>query len=318
MTTTTELNTKFAEDVLEGLRADTKYLSSRYFYDSAGDKLFQQIMDLEEYYLTRAELQVFETHKKSISEVFGDSFRLIELGAGDGLKTKVLLKQLMSDQVHLTYSPVDISGEILIELEKSITAEIPRLQTGVLVGDYFHVMHDVVYKSPRKNVVLFLGSNIGNYEGEVRSEFLRQLHQNLNVGDLVLIGFDLKKDPSVILDAYHDKKGITAAFNKNLLHRINREFAANFNVDMFQHYPSYNPQTGECRSYLLSTAEQKIEIPMLDAAVEFRQWETILMEISKKFDIKEIDDLARQHGFIVESNFQDDKNWFVDSIWRVQ
>ncbi|MEM6831435.1 MAG: L-histidine N(alpha)-methyltransferase [Bacteroidota bacterium] len=308
--------TYFAKDVLKGLSAKPKKLSSRYFYDAIGDKLFQQIMALEEYYPTRTEHEILETRKQEILKCFDGPFRLIELGAGDGKKTKVLLKYFVDQKVPFTYSPVDISEDILEELRKSLVSEIPDLKVEPLTGDYFHVMEETVSHEEQRNVVLFLGSNIGNYSNILRDDFLQKLRENLKKGDQTLIGFDLKKDPQTILNAYNDSQGVTRDFNKNLLTRINNELGGNFDLDKFQHFPSYNPDTGECRSYLLSTETQVVNIAELDATFHFTKWEPIFMEISKKFNFEEISELAERHDFKVTHNFTDSKDWYVDSVWE--
>lgn len=308
--------TYFAKDVLKGLSSKPKKLSSRYFYDAIGDKLFQQIMELEEYYPTRTEHEIFSTQKNAILQAFDRPFRLIELGAGDGKKTKVLLKHFVDEHVSFTYSPVDISEDILEELKDSLIKEIPELRVEPLPGDYFHVMEETVSHEEQRNVVLFLGSNIGNYSNLLRDDFLQKLRENLKKGDQVLIGFDLKKDPQTILSAYNDSKGVTRDFNLNLLTRINNELGGNFDISKFQHFPSYNPDSGECRSYLLSTEDQTVRIEDIDTTFHFNKWEPIFMEISKKFDLEEIKELAERHDFMVTHNFTDVNGWFVDSVWE--
>lgn len=304
----------FEQDILEGLSAPSKWLSSRYFYDAIGDKLFQEIMSLDEYYPTRTEHTIFQDSKQSILDVFGNNFRLIELGAGDGYKTKVLLQHFVARNTQFTYSPVDISEDILQELKNSCISEIPELDVDPLPGDYFKVMEETVKHDHKRNVILFLGSNIGNYSAGLRSDFLRQLRGNLKKGDMVLIGFDMKKDPDIIIGAYFDKKGVTTAFNKNLLSRINRELDGTFDLDTFKHFPYYDPTSGECRSYLISQVEQDVHVA--GEVIHFDRWEPIFMEVSKKFDLKEIEGLASTHGFKIVENFTDSKGWFVDAVWE--
>ncbi len=306
----------FAKDVREGLSLQSKRLSSRYFYDETGDRIFQQIMQLEEYYPTRTELAIFQESKQEILSTFLRSFRIIELGVGDGMKTKVLLRYFLDQKVDFTYSPVDISADILSELKRSLIKEIPDLKVEPLAGDYFEIMGETVEKNEERNVVFFLGSNIGNYNYTTRDDFLRKLRANLKKGDQALIGFDLKKDPLVILNAYNDSRGVTESFNKNLLVRINNELGGDFNPDQFIHYPTYEPDSGECRSYLLSTRDQVVTIDELGKAFEFKKWESIFTEVSKKFDLREIHELAICNGFTVRQTFSDSRNWFVDAIWE--
>ena len=164
---------------------------------------------------------------------------------------------------------------------------------------------------------MFLGSNIGNFTRLTAVQFLHQLQSALNPGDMVMIGFDLKKDPAKIMAAYNDKEGVTSAFNLNLLSRINREFGGDFKANNFLHTPYYDPVSGECRSYLISTKEQTVHIDGLNMQVHFKAWEAIHMEISTKFDVEGIHKLAKTSGFNIEANFFDEKRWFVDTVWSV-
>lgn len=312
--------TQFGQDVLAGLTSSPKRLSSKYFYDSIGDGLFQQIMQLDEYYLTRAELEIFQTQKERILELVKPNgpFRLVELGAGDGLKTKVLLKYFMEKQVDFSYAPVDISPNVLKLLEKNLKHEVSDLDIHPLAGDYFQVLSDLKFKDDLRNVVFFLGSNIGNFLESTAREFLKSIHDNLRKGDIVLIGIDLKKDPQKILSAYNDSKGITQRFNLNLLERINRELGGNFDIKSFLHHPVYDPLTGECRSYLISKKKQEVSILALKKSFEFDAWEPIFMEVSKKYSPEEIEQLAVSTGFRVIENVYDEQHLFTDSVWEVR
>ncbi|REE05573.1 dimethylhistidine N-methyltransferase [Marinoscillum furvescens DSM 4134] len=308
-----------ARDVKIGLTSQPKRLYSKYFYDARGDGLFQQIMALEEYYLTRAELEVFQTQKERLLQIIGgeETFQLVELGAGDGQKTKVLLEYFQQQNVDFSYCPVDISENVLQQLEKRMRAEIPDLTIKPLAGDYFDVLADLKFKNHSKTVAFFLGSNIGNFLADKVQQFLVSIHDNLRSGDYLMIGFDLKKDPKTILKAYNDSKGVTKAFNLNLLKRINNELGANFDLDKFQHNPVYDPQTGECRSYLVSTEEQEVTIAAIEKTVHFDAWEPIFMEVSKKYAPKEIEELAQATGFKVVENLYDSQKRFADSVWQV-
>ena len=307
--------TPFAEDVHTGLHAVNKFLSSKYFYDAKGDELFQQIMHLDEYYLTRKELEIFNTHKEAILEAIddGEPFRIIELGAGDGLKTKVLLKYFLSQGVDFTYTPVDISGNVLEILEENLRSEMPGIRIESFEGDYFNALAEIS-KSPEKDIVFFLGSTIGNFSQSEAEGFLTKLQEFLKPKDLLFMGVDLKKDPSIILNAYNDGKGITREFNMNLLDRINSELDADFDRDQFLHYPYYNPHTGECRSYLISKVDQTVTIG--DEKYEFMAWEAIFMEISKKYDQRQLNELADVAGFNTVNSFLDKDRWFADVLWE--
>lgn len=307
--------TQFATDVLSGLTRTPKKLYSKYFYDEQGDKLFQEIMQMPSYYLTYSEFEIFDTHRQAILEQIGDKpFDLIELGAGDGYKTKVLLRHFLFKGADFTYRPIDISENVLLELENDLTENIPELDIQGLPGDYFQMLEKLSASSNRQKVILFIGANIGNLTRDQASDFLRQLQQSMASGDLLLIGFDLKKDPQTILDAYNDSTGITAAFNLNLLHRINRELGANFNVDAFKHWETYNPLTGETKSYLVS--KQKQSVAFLDTKIHFDAWEAIDVELSQKYSLKEIENLAKTTGFQVQQHFFDKRHFFVDTLWQ--
>lgn len=307
--------TPLAEDVFTGLQAENKFLSSKYFYDAKGDELFQQIMHLDEYYLTRKELEIFNTHKEAILNAIdsGEPFRIIELGAGDGLKTKVLLKHFMKQGVDFTYTPVDISGNVLEILEQNLKSEIPGLKIESYEGDYFNALAEISER-PEKDIVFFLGSTVGNFSQAEAEGFLSKLQRFLKPGDLLFMGVDLKKDPSIILNAYNDAQGVTREFNLNLLDRINSELDGNFDRDQFQHYPYYNPHTGECRSYLISKIDQTVTIG--GEEYHFRAWEAIFMEISKKYDQVQLEALAEVAGFNTLASFLDSDSWFADVLWE--
>jgi len=319
MDTLTKYDQTFAEDVKKGLTSTPKYLSSKYFYDDKGSELFQQIMRMPSYYPTDMEFEIFQTHKDKILEYFSEgeaAFQLLEFGAGDGLKTKILLDYFQQQKASFTYCPIDISAAAVNQLEEDLQVKWPKLPLDSFIGDYFKALEAFSKKSDSRKAVLFLGSNIGNFTDSQALHFLQSMAEELRQGDKVLIGFDLKKDPKVILRAYNDPEGITREFNLNLLRRINRELGADFNLDKFIHAPSYNPMTGETKSYIVSTETQAVQLKELDMEVEFFAWEAIWTELSQKYDYKMIQSLAQRSGFEVEANLTDAKNWYVDSIWR--
>lgn len=314
--TTTVLDVQFGKDIKEGLTSFPKFLSSKYFYDAEGSRLFQQIMELEEYYLTACEYEILTMHKAGILSALPESFDLVELGAGDGLKTKILLKHFLNKNVAFSYMPVDISLDILHVLEKSLALEMPNLSVQLLHNDYFGALQKISNLSDKSKVVLFLGANIGNFSVEKAEAFLMQLRNSLNKGDFLLLGVDLVKNPNIILPAYNDAKGVTARFNYNLLHRINEEFNAHFDVSKFMHYPTYNPQTGEIKSYMISKEEQTVCIEDLDLTVHFAAWESLHTEVSQKFTLTQIAHIAQQTGFKIKNHFFDRKEYFTDTLWE--
>ncbi|MCX8534171.1 L-histidine N(alpha)-methyltransferase [Chryseobacterium luquanense] len=308
----------FLSDVLDGLKSFPKHLHSKYFYDKAGDRLFQQIMNMPEYYLTNCELDIFKNKTKKLANSIlssDTSFDLIELGAGDAMKSSYLLKHLVEKGVNFTYMPIDISGHILSELNKKLNNEIPDLEIVSLEGEYFDMLDKATSISTRKKVVLFLGGNIGNMDFEESYHFCRELKRKLNHGDILIVGFDLKKNPHTILNAYNDAAGITSSFNLNLLVRMNRELDADFDVLNYQHYQTYDPISGACKSYLVSLAEQNVHIG--NEVFHFQENELIDMEISQKFSQDDISKLAKDSKFHIIDEIHDSKNWFVDSIWQV-
>lgn len=307
-----------AADTLKGLSASPKFLLSRYFYDDAGSSIFQDIMQMPEYYLTDCEFEIFTTHKKQITEAFHENvqaFDLIELGSGDGLKTKILLQFLVENSIGIHYIPVDISHKANIELVNSLKSELPFLSVNAKTGDYFQEVKKLNGHSGLRKVILFLGSNIGNFTDEEIKLFLGQLSTLCHKGDQVLIGFDLKKSTEVIMKAYNDPHGHTRRFNLNHLIRLNRELNANFDLDQFEQHTEYDPLTGEVKSFLVSKTEQTVYIADLEKEFYFRKWEPVFMELSRKFDYGTIEKLAKDHGFRVKTQFTDKRNYFVDSLW---
>lgn len=308
---------QFFHDVLTGLRASPKYLQSKYFYDEEGDKIFQQIMDCKEYYPTDCEREIFKDQTQDLARVLKngfDEFDLVELGAGDGTKSFYVLHQLIKNKIKFTYYPIDISSHIINELESILSDKIEDLKVKGLNGEYFDMLKKAYEVSDNRKVVLFLGANIGNMSVDEASEFCKELRAHLTKDDLLMIGFDLKKNPKLILDAYNDEEGHTRNFNLNLLKRINRELGADFNLDNFSHYPSYDPATGSCKSYLISLKKQEVNIK--GNIIVFEENEYIFMEVSQKYSIAETEDLAKQNGFEPVEHFFDSKKWFVDSVWK--
>jgi len=326
-TTSTKFQSAFEEDVYQGLTSFPKYLLSKYIYDQKGDKLFQQIMAMPEYYLTNCELDILQHHKAAIAQIIGHEpekpdgnkkigFDLIELGAGDGKKTKILLKHLVEKKYDFKYLPIDISQHALEELETSLKTEIPEIEVKIQQGTYLETLENIADYSNRRKVILVLGSNIGNLLHENAIEFLRNIQQAMTAEDMLFMGFDQKKHPQKILDAYNDSAGITEAFNKNLLVRMNRELDANFNPEAFLHWETYDPESGTAKSYLVSKIEQKVQLNKLNLEVNFTAWESIHTEISQKYDDTVVEWLAEEAGLAIETSFQENENYYKNYIFR--
>lgn len=275
-------------------------------------------MKSPEYYLTDCELEIFQhrtAHIVQLLHIQKKTIDIIELGAGDAIKSTYLLRYLTEQRLPFTYRPIDISRHILGILEEKLKKEIPGINIHSQSGEYFESLEKVTAQTSCRKAVLFLGSNIGNMELQHATQFCRRLHQALQPGDYLLIGFDLKKNPMTILNAYQDRAGWTTAFNKNMLTRINRELYGNFNLDLFQHFQNYDPLSGACRSFLISLADQIVRIN--GVAIPFSNNEPIHMEISQKFSAQDISEMAFRAGFRRVGTLYDRKKWFVDEVWQV-
>ncbi|MEM1002327.1 MAG: L-histidine N(alpha)-methyltransferase [Bacteroidota bacterium] len=307
----------FAEDVLHGLSAPQKSLKSKYFYDDSGSRIFQEIMVMPEYYLTDAEFEILSLQSRQIYHAlnFKGPFNIVELGPGDGFKTFKLLEYLVKTNREFFYVPIDISVEAIDALTLRLHEKLPELNVKPQVGDYFNELKKNV-ESQYPSILLFLGGNIGNYDADRALELLNLFNMRMKVDDKLLIGFDLKKNPIVIRNAYDDPHGITKRFNINLLLRINRELGADFKIDDFDFYCSYDPIEGVVKSYLVSLRNQKVKIKVLNKTFNFGYGELIWTEMSKKYDFEEIQELAEKSNFSIIDSFSDCKAYFTDSLWR--
>lgn len=311
------MNINFKNDVHKGLLSTPKKLPSKYFYDKKGDALFIEIMKLPEYYLTRSELDIFQNKTEELIKNFGVQsdtyFELIELGSGDGTKTKKLLKVLVEKNYNFEYFPIDISANALGLLKKDLNTQIPNLNVQIQQGDYFEVL-STLKDSKQLKIVLFLGSNIGNLNDELAADFIYNLGANLQSGDKLLLGVDLIKSEAVVLPAYNDSLGVTAKFNLNILERINNELGGNFNLDQFKHQPKYTEKEGIAKSFIVSTANQTVEIEATGNSYSFSEGEKIQTEISRKYDDQLIRKILSNTDFIIDSKILDNKGYFADYI----
>jgi len=317
--TTEKISFSVADTVKEGLSKKEKSLPSWLFYDAEGDRLFQEIMKMPEYYLTNCEFDIFQKYKNEILEIIsGDAegFNLIEFGAGDGLKTEILLKHFVEQSANFNYKPVDISENVLNLLQARMKESIPDLDIKPINKEYFSALDSLNTERENPMAVLFMGGNIGNFELTDGQSFVNQIAEKLRTGDQIIMGFDMKKDPEMIRSAYNDQQGITRQFNMNLLNRLNNELDANFDLEEFKHYPSYDPQTGTTKSFLISQKEQMVELKAINTTINFKAWEHIHVEISQKFDEDMIESMATKAGLKVEKYFYDDKKYFADVVMR--
>jgi len=307
----------FATDVLTGLSEKPKRLSSMYFYDGPGSALFEQITELDEYYPTRIEQAIFDRFRGDMLDRFrGEPLNLIDLGAGDGRKTRTLLEHLIAAQIDVRYVPIDISETAMDNLVADLRVRFAELPVHGLVAEYFDGIRWIARQDTRRNLVLFLGSNIGNFDRARGHAFLRTLWDALNPDDHALIGFDLKKDIEVLLAAYNDAAGITAEFNLNLLRRINRELGGDFDLGTFRHFATYNVLNGAMEMYIISLEQQRVRIANLHHSFDFEPFEPIHTEYSYKYLDSDIEHLAAHSGFTIETRYFDDARWFCSSLWR--
>lgn len=301
---------EFAADVRQGLTARPKVLPPKYFYDDLGSKLFEAICRLPEYYLTRAESEILSHHAEAIIEATDGPARLIELGSGSAEKTRYLIDALLQRQPELDYLPVDISDASLETSSLELLKTYPDLRITAYAADYFTALAalaDAKRNKPnyRRTIALFLGSNIGNFDERESRAFLRAVRRVLDVGDALLLGADLKKSAEVLVPAYSDALGVTAAFNLNLLARINRELGGDFALQKFAHGARYNDKQGRIEMHLVSHEAQRVRLRALDLEIRFEAGETIHTENSYKFDAEQLALLARDTGFALRQTWRD-------------
>jgi dimethylhistidine N-methyltransferase len=309
----------FALDVLFGLSASPKRLSSKYLYDTTGSELFRKITTLPEYYPTGCEREILERHADDLAALVGvRHLNLVELGSGDGHKTEIVLKSFLGARLDFRYVPIDISESAIRGLVQTLSERFPGLEVQGLVSEYFTGVQWLGQVKDRMNLVLFSGSNIGNFSRSESHVFLRSLWNSLNDGDQVLIGFDLKKDIDKMLHAYNDSQGVTRDFNLNLLRRINHELGGDFDVGKFRFFSTYDVFEGAIKSYLVSLVRQDVFIEAIGQAFSFEPWEPIQTEYSYKYLQSDIDLLAQHTGFEITHEFYDSNRYFTNSLWRVR
>lgn len=307
----------FAEDVRRGLTADPKVLFPKYFYDSLGSKLFEAICELPEYYLTRAETEIFLRHAGEIASALDGPVRLLELGSGDGRKTRLLIEALVARQGGLEYLPVDVSRSAVEQSAERLLHAFPELTVTAFVAEYQAGLRAVrAERVPPglRTLALFLGSTIGNLDPAERIALLREIRGVLRPGDGLLLGVDLKKSESVLVPAYDDALGVTDAFNLNLLSRINRELGGEFDLGAFRHRARWSPELGRIEMHLESLLPQTVPIRDLGLEIRFTQGETIHTESSYKLDPAQVAELAEAGGFALRRTWTDRGGRFASNL----
>jgi dimethylhistidine N-methyltransferase len=307
-------SSSFAADVREGLKSRPRALLPKYFYDDLGSKLFEAICRLPEYYLTRAEAEILRRNSDEIIGAIEGTARLLELGSGSAEKTRYLIEALLRRQSSLEYMPIDISEESLELSSGELLRAYPQLSITAFAADYFTALARLRAESKR-TIAVFLGSNIGNFDPAEAEDFLRRVRRVLSKGDGLLLGADLKKSPDVLVPAYDDALGVTSAFNRNLLARINRELGGDFDVRMFDHLAIYNEEHGRMEIYLVSRDSQTVRVRAIDLEIHFEKGEAIHTENSYKFDLDQLSALGRQSGYHLVKTWLDSARRFSFNLF---
>lgn len=307
----------FADDVLAGLSASPKRLASKYFYDELGSALFDAITVLPEYYLTRAETEILRQWGWEMVRAVGNPVEFVELGSGSAVKTRILIEEALRVQRTLRYSPIDISGEALRASAAALVTAYPMLTVSAYEGDYFSILATPELHRSGKMLAMFMGSNVGNYAPAAAIELLSAVRRMLKPGDGLLLGADLKKDPHVLQQAYDDPGGVTAAFNKNLLVRINRELGGRFDLQQFEHVAEYDARSGCVASYLRSRRAQQIAIEALDITIGFAEGESIHTESSYKYSSDDLKALGEASGLKLTRMWTDPQERFSVNLYTL-
>lgn len=307
---------EFARDVFGGLTANPKTLPCRYFYDAMGSQLFEQICALPEYYVTRTEDSILRRHANEIIDAVPAGCQLVELGSGSSTKTRRLIDALLRRDGRADFFPIDISPTILQESARALSRDYPTLSIKPVVGEYRSALARLAKRSaggaaaaPR--LILWLGSSVGNFDREQASAFLTELGNACPASDRLLMGVDLRKGREILEPAYDDAAGVTAAFNLNLLRRINGELGGTFDHAAFSHRAVYHAEEGRIAMYLVSTRDQQVTIRRpFRYQVSFAAGEVIHTENSFKYSLNEIDQLAQSSGWQVENRWIDERGFF--------
>jgi len=314
----TQIDERVASAVREGLTARPKQLPPWLFYDAAGSRLFDRITELPEYYLTRTERTILTAQSAPIVALAaqGERLRIAELGAGSADKTRLLLAAAVRQQGTVLYEPIDVSATALEAARERIQREIPEVTVTPQVMDYTHRLH--LEPAGERRLVLYIGSSIGNFEPQEALALLRRLRASLSPGDSLLLGVDLVKDEQTLLAAYNDAAGVTAAFNRNLLCRLNRELAGDFDPAAFRHRAVWNASEARIEMHLVSRQAQRVFLATLELEVDFAPGETIHTENSYKYPAGQVESLLSEAGFAPAATWTDPQGWFAVCLGRAE
>lgn len=307
-----------AEEVKKGLQSPQKSLPCKYFYDEAGSKLFEQICALPEYYIPRAEREILERHSDDMAKLFPEELVLVELGCGNAEKTRILIEAFLKSKASLKYVPIDISRSTLKDTCKKLKAEYPAIQVIGVAAEYNEGLKKLKALEKKQKLILWLGSNIGNFDRKDAAEFIAKVRLSMNPTDRFMIGIDMRKHRRVLELAYDDPKGVTAKFNLNILTRINKELGANFKLSKFKHRAVYDEDIGRIEMYLVCTGTHVVNIANLGLDIPFLEGEAIHTENSYKYSVGEIRVVAKMAGMSVEHMWMDGCRRFSDSILAPQ
>lgn len=305
-------------DVVKGLTQIPMSIPVRYFYDDRGSMLFEQICELPEYYPTRTETAILQEYASEIALVTGKC-ELVELGSGSSTKTRILLDAYSQLGYPVHYVPIDVSAGILESSAKQLLADYPLLQVHALVSTYELALKQLRgEKRLGDRMICFIGSTLGNLTPQECNCFFSQITDALHLGEYFLLGIDLQKPKQLLEAAYNDSQGVTAAFNLNMLNHLNRRFNGDFDTTQFEHWAFYNDTQHQIEMHLRSLRSQSVSLRALDLIIEFEAGETILTEISRKFDLSAIKQELQAHGLITLQIWTDPQQWFGLLLCQLQ
>ena len=297
------------KEAIAGLTAEPKSLPARYFYDARGSQLFEAICQLKEYYPTRTEAAILQQHARKIVERTA-AVELVELGSGSSSKTRYLFDAYRDLDLPLYYVPVDVSGSILQSSAQDLLADYPQLKIMGKVATYSQALQQLASSFLGKRAIAFLGSSIGNFNPVECDRFISQVTSALSPGDYFLLGIDLQKSPEILKAAYNDSQGVTAAFNLNMLQHLNDRFEGNFDLNQFKHQAIYNQTEHQIEMYLISQRQQTVTLKSLDLTIELAKDERILTEISRKFDLQQMEEYLGDRSLNLIQTYTDSQKWF--------
>jgi L-histidine Nalpha-methyltransferase len=297
------------QDVIQGLTESPKSLPPKYFYDDLGSELFEKICELPEYYPTRTEAWILRQYANEIAQITG-ACELVELGSGSSTKTLFLLDAYQKIANYCKYIPIDVSRGILQSSVVKLQQKYPTFLIEGLIGTYEQALAKLKSTLASSRMIFFLGSSLGNFNHRECEIFLKQISQTLQPGDYFLLGIDLQKPKEILEPAYNDSQGVTAAFNLNVLSHLNWRFQGNFDLNLFNHQAIYNQTDAQIEMYLHCQKSHKVSLKALDLEVLFADGESILTEISRKFDLAIMQKQLETHGLKTVKTWTDPKQWF--------